>query len=257
MADDFVDPAALWEAHLAAQAAQRPAQPLPQAALRCPNGHPTATAAKFCSECGAALVTPDQDWTCTGGHHNEASAKFCPQCGVPRFQPPVVGAGASVEMAARPLPDEQLSPQQRAEREAQHAAAIAAGARDPGLRYQPPTSADTVLIHFIEDGLTYAGKVWMRGEELELDKDPNNPRWREAQVWINMDRWQQIEAYGAVKFAPGPWPGKRYSDGAGQFQRLRGLGANDADVMGPSPEVLEQADRQAAARRRGVPLPVR
>lgn len=226
---------------------------------RCDRGHTVAGEAKFCPECGLP-VPPAGEWRCPGGHLSDAAAKFCPECGAGRLQAPVAGAGVAVELAAQVQPARELTESERAERERLHAEAVRLGKSDPQLTYKAPSGRYPVkVIHFMADGLTAFGVVWMRGQELALDENPNDPRWVQAQTWINKDRWQQIEDYGEQKFAEGPWPGKRYVDGAGQFQRLRPIGSTKPDdpatVTGPTPEMLAEADRRERMRGRGVPQP--
>jgi hypothetical protein len=159
-------------------------------------------------------------------------------------------------MAARPKPYEELTPAERAERERQHLAAVAAGNRDPGLvAYDQPRSSDTQLIHFLEDGLTFAGQVWFRGQEIELDR--GSLRWQQAQPWINLDDFAQVRRFGKVMFRKGPWPGVRYVDALreGGYQQLGPLREGGEEIHGPSVEQLLQAEARERARGRGVPRP--
>jgi hypothetical protein len=124
------------------------------------------------------------------------------------------------------------------------------------VQYEPPRSGTTTLIHFLEDGLSFAGTVWFRGQELELDE--GTPRWREAQVWINMDDFQQMQRFGKVMYRKGPWPGLRYVDALreGQHQPLDPPGEGGTEVRGPDVKALLEAEARERSRNRGVPRPV-
>jgi hypothetical protein len=50
-------------------------------AVMCGRGHVNRAAAKFCTECGAAVPQAGGPVLCPGGHENEAGAKFCVDCG--------------------------------------------------------------------------------------------------------------------------------------------------------------------------------
>lgn len=231
----------------------------PPAGRVCGNGHDCPAGAKFCMECGDpfTVTAAPADWDCQNGHHNQAAAKFCMECGDqrPDLKAPVAGAGMAVELLSRPQPEEVLTPQQRALREAQHAEALRLGQADPGVRYQPPRSSNTVLFHVLKSGWTWAGQVWMRGQEIELDI--GSPRWQEAQRFLGMTDEQQYETYGRVCFRKGPWPGRKsFADiEPGSYQPLAALDGKGR-VTGPSTQALEEADRREQARRRGVPAPV-
>lgn len=157
----------------------------------------------------------------------------------------------------RPRPAAELAPAERAERERQHAEAIAAAAR---FESQPPqfvpAEGEAVLIHFVADGLTAFGQVWYRGQELAIG--PDHPRWAEALGWITLDRWGQIERWGEQKFDFGPWPGRRsYTEALGSFEQLRGTDAagNKVTFAGPSEQQLRDADEAERRRGRAVPAP--
>lgn len=211
---------------------------------------PEELAGIFCTQCG---------------EKSTSVAKFCFACGNPLHAAPVAGAGFQTELASRvgpvdhnafrPKPEAELSPQERAERQRQHAAAIAAGQKDPQLTYVPSKSPEAILIHFVDDGFTFAGQVWMRGQEIEIG--PDHPRWEEAQRWINMDDFQQMEYYGKIRFRKGPWPGKRsYADGADGFESVMvGQGESATKYQGPSVKELLEADARERRRGRAVPAP--
>lgn len=162
--------------------------------------------------------------------------------------------------AARPKPAGQLTEQERTERDRQHAEALAAARQfeNAPVTYQP-NEGEGVLIHFVEDGLTFAGQVWYRGQEIEIG--PGHPRWEQARGWILLDKYQQIERYGKQYFDRGPWPGRRsYTEGAGSYQRLYAGRDQDGKLAnpfaGPGEEALRQADELERRRGRAVPAPL-
>lgn len=72
----------------------------------------------------------------------------------------------------------------------------------PDVIEAPPIHAhaaeDEVVIHFVDDGLTFGGEVYYRGQELSLNP-VDNP-------WVNMPRTRQIQKWGKQLFAKGAWP---------------------------------------------------
>lgn len=247
----IVDPAKLWLEEPEVKLPEvHPDFPVPaqQECAQCGQASP-GSSARFCFACGASLIPPAaQEWVCGQGHLSEATYKFCPLCGDqrPDLRAPVSGAGAVVEALARPKPYEELSPAERAERQRLHIEAVSLGRRDPGVTYEPPRTQETELIHFLEDGLSFAGTVWFRGQEIELDV--GSQRWQEAQAWIHLTDFEQMERWGRVYFRHGPWPGKRYVDA------LRESGAEPPP--GVDVNVLLQAEAKERSRNRGVPRPV-
>jgi hypothetical protein len=190
---------------------------------------------------------------CAFGHPAPAGYRFCPDCGIPM--------GAALPTSGepmRPRPAAELTPAERAERDRQHAAAVAAAAQfEQAQPAYVPTEGAAVLIHFIADGLTAFGQVWYRGQELEIG--PDHPRWEEARGWIMLDRWAQIERWREQKFDFGPWPGRRsYAEAAGSFEQLTVTDpqGNKALFAGPSEEQLRQADDAERRRGRAVPAAV-
>ena len=86
--------------------------------------------------------------------------------------------------------------------------------------------ADSVLIHFVEDGLSVLEQMWYKGQELEV---PIGSRWweatldRDGESWMLLDEETQIQRWGKVFFRPGPWPGADFEDArALERERKRG-----------------------------------
>ena len=68
----------------------------------------------------------------------------------------------------------------------------------------------SILVHFVEDGLTLLGKVWYRGEELAIN--PGTPQWEEAYEILSLNEYDQEERWGRRFFREGPWRGKRLDE---------------------------------------------
>ena len=190
---------------------------------------------------------------CPLGHEQPAGVRFCNQCGMDMSAPPP--SQATLE-DARPVPTGQLSEQERLERDRQHTEALGLAARFERApeQYQPytPQEGESVIIHFIEDGLTAFGKVWYRGEEIEIG--PDHPRWPEAKGWVLLSKWEQMDRYGKQYFDQGPWPGQRGFAGA-PFEQLATMDKK-AKFAGPSPEELRQAEEARLRRGRAIPARV-
>jgi hypothetical protein len=185
-------------------------------------------------------VPAPQPGTCPFSHENAAGAQFCGTCGV-RMDARV---GRPDMDAARPRPAAQLDAGERAAREAEHAQALVSAVQfERAAEVIIPAEGDVVLIHFIEDGLTFAGRVWYRGQELAMG--PGHPRWPEAVGWIMLDRTGQADRWGKQYFEHGPWPGQRsYVDPSARYERPE---------LAPSEEDLRRADEAERMRNRGVP----
>ena len=141
--------------------------------------------------------------------------------------------------------------------EAAHQRAVILGQENPVTAYAPgqaPPGVKTVVIHFLVDGVSAFGNVWMRGQEIEVW--PGHPRWREASGWITLDMAGQFQRFGRQIFGPGPWPGvKTYTAGVGRFAKL-GVVGGEGFVPEPTEEELRRADEAERARGRRVPMPL-
>lgn len=103
---------------------------------------------------------------------------------------------------------------------------------------------DVILIHFLEDGYTAQGRVWYRGQEVEVtvgDDVWKDSLDRNGNSWLSLTEHDQMESYGQVKFRRGPWPGKT--------SYLAGEWGKDA----PPESELERADTLERKRRRSAP----
>lgn len=168
---------------------------------------------------------------------------------------------AAVASPARPVPESELTPEQRQIRELQNQLAVERGSRDPvpALEAVPNPGADgNIIIHFVAEGFTALGAVWHRGQELEFV--PGSESYartcdRNGWSWLELrDNPAEQEArFREVKFRSGPWPGKSYEDIAeARFEPLKPLKAGDRLV--PSVEELARAAKAEARRGRAAPL---
>lgn len=152
---------------------------------------------------------------CQFGHANPLGGKFCPECGLPTGRE-VITAPVHIEL---PKPENQLTPEERTQRELQHRQALAANAAleaQPLPDFQPSPAG--VTIHFVDDGFTAFGNVWLRGQQLSIA--PDHPQWEYARSWITLTAEQQMARYGKHYFSPGPQP---YQEGqAEQFAQVEG-----------------------------------
>lgn len=157
---------------------------------------------------------------------------------------------------ARPKPASVLTQEERDARDQQHAETIRMTrefeqAQD---RYAPVADEKKILVHFVNDGLTWAGKVWYRGQELEIG--PSDPRWQSALRWITLDKVGQMNRYGKLMFEPGPWPyGTSYLDETGHVPLRSGKEKDSAKFAGPGQDALARAAEEERRRARRAPAP--
>jgi hypothetical protein len=199
-----------------------------------------------------AGIPADVGPSCALGHVNAAGARFCASCGLAMDAPAPVQASAD-----RPKHASELTDQERAARDVQHAEALRAVRELDAMPTQyVPAEGESVLIHFITDGFTFAGQVWYRGQEIAIG--PDHPRWPAAREWITLDRFAQLERYGKQFFDRGPWPGRQsYADGADGYEQLAHPDkSKEGRVSGPGEDALRQADEAERRRGRGVPAPL-
>ena len=150
-----------------------------------------------------------------------------------------------------------MTEQELVSKEQAHRRAVIAGQENPVTAYVPgkaPPDTESVVIHFLIDGFSAFGNVWMRGQEIEVW--PGHPRWREAQSWILLDVPGQYRRFGRQVFGQGPWPWDRsYTAGVGHFQYLKTV-SGEGVVSQPTEEELARADEAEKRRGRRVPMPM-
>ena len=84
-------------------------------------------------------------------------------------------------------------------------------------KYAEPAKGETLLIHFLEDGMTFSGQSWYRGQEVEFEI--GGTAWeqqkdRNGNTWLDLvdDIDAQWAKWGKQMFARGPWRGKSWID---------------------------------------------
>lgn len=155
------------------------------------------------------------------------------------------------------VPAQDLTPEQLRIRDLENQLALERGTKDPEpeLDSAPTGAAGNILIHFVADGHTALGKVWVRGQEIEFARDSqayHDTCDRNGRSWVDLrDNPAAQEArWREVKFRSGPWPGLSLT--AVADQRF------DTDAGGPSLDQLREAEQVEARRNRAAPrLPLR
>lgn len=118
------------------------------------------------------------------------------------------------DATGRPLADSQLTPEQLQIRALQDELARTKGASIETIQeVVEEVNGEGFLIHILEDGLTVAGRVRYRGEEILFGPEAyEETKDRFGQSWLHQDDTAQFERWGSVKFRKGPWPGKKTYD---------------------------------------------
>ena len=164
---------------------------------------------------------------------------------------------------SRPVPESELTPEQRRIRELEDILARERGRKDPELELVVPAvpgDPENIVIHILENGFTALGKVWYQGQELEFEPDGQAYRDtcdRTGWSWLELrgDEFAQVERWGKVMFRVGPWPGKTLLDVAGvPFQSLKPLKDGGAPPAALSVEELSAAASAEARRGRAAPV---
>lgn len=189
------------------------------------------------------------------------STTTAPEPEVPVQDVPPVEDVPLNDIDERPIPESELTPEQRRIRDLENQLAVERGKKDPEVELEKPRKAGApgnICIHFVEDGLSALGHIWVRGQELEFDpkgqayKDTCD---RNGNSWLDLvdDDSAQMERWGSVKFRRGPWPGKRLTDVKVQFEQLKSLTKDGVRVPPPTEAELEAAVKAEAKRGRAAP----
>ncbi len=159
--------------------------------------------------------------------------------------------------AQRPVPEAELTPEQRRIRQLEDQLAKVEGKKDrEGELVFPEENDENIVIHFLEDGFTALGVIWMRGQELEFTPGSQayeDTKDRNGKSWLDYrnDEFGQVDKFGKIMFRSGLWPGKSYRDG--KFETLGSLSKDGSFVPPPSEDELTAADNAARARKRAAP----
>lgn len=128
-----------------------------------------------------------------------------------------------MDASGRPLPEHQLTPEQLRIRQLENQLAITEAARfekQPELFEEntaPAADANTLLIHVVKDGFTALDRVWYRGQEIEFtlpSQAYEDTKDRYGNTWLDFSASDQMNRWGDVHFAVGPWPGRGYDEDA-------------------------------------------
>ena len=71
---------------------------------------------------------------------------------------------------------------------------------------------EPITIHMVEDGFSFAGRIWYRGEEIICrvgDETYQKTVNRDGDSWFDTTEAEQIDRYEKVMFRKGPWPFER------------------------------------------------
>jgi hypothetical protein len=117
---------------------------------------------------------------------------------------------AQSKETARPVPESELTPEQRQIRQLQDELARTRGKSDEvPVEYEENVEGG-ILIHFLVDGVSAQGRIWYRGQEAVFGpKAYDQTRNRQGQSWLELSEDDQVQRWGVVKFRKGPWPGKK------------------------------------------------
>lgn len=173
---------------------------------------------------------------------------------------PIVDPPVPAPRAVRPVPEDQLTPEQKRIRHLEDQLARERGKKDPepelAVLARPGDDAN-IVIHFLEDGFTALGQVWYRGQELEFE--PGSGAYQDTfdrfgRTWLDLrhNEFAQVDRYGKVMFRSGPWPGKSLVEAKAMFESLKAV-AGDGRVAAPTESELADAAAKESARRRAAP----
>jgi hypothetical protein len=117
---------------------------------------------------------------------------------------------------------------------------------------------ETILIHFVEDGLTAFGYSWLAGQELEVGKDsPEFERTKDihGKSWLELTEEEQEAQWGKVKFKTGPStiPNPIVNYKVSPNERFDYRGVSNMHGLSISRDYLEAEAKKELERGRGVP----
>lgn len=123
----------------------------------------------------------------------------------------------------KPLPEEELTPEQREIRNLQDQFARTRGKNLDALEEEEEFPEDGILIHILVDGFTANGKTFYRGQEVVFgERAYEETKDRNGNSWLDLDDDAQYDLWDDVKFRRGEWPGKKtYEDSAASGKSIR------------------------------------
>lgn len=123
----------------------------------------------------------------------------------------------------KPLPEEELTPEQREIRNLQDQLARTRGKNLESLEEEEEFPEDGILIHILVDGFTANGKTFYRGQEIVFgERAYAETKDRNGKSWLDLDDDAQYDLWDDVKFRKGEWPGKKtYEDSAASGKSIR------------------------------------
>lgn len=130
-------------------------------------------------------------------------------------------AEAQNRRSERPVPESELSPEQRQIRQLQDELARTKGQTIGDEAVEEELSGEGILIHILEDGFHAS----YRGQEIVFGpKAYEETKNRYGVSWLNMTDEEQYERWGKLMFQKGPWPGKKnYEDPALANKSIRSV----------------------------------
>lgn len=107
-------------------------------------------------------------------------------------------------------------------------------------------ATEGVKIHFLASGMTVAGRVWRRGDELLITQDIRAACTdRHGFCVLDLTADEQVERFGRVHWRPGVWPEgqSRLEPGSPEWQDAREAARRGAHA------IQNEQERVAALRR--------
>lgn len=113
------------------------------------------------------------------------------------------------KQSARPVPESELSPEQRRIRDLEDQLARREGKND-SMEERFEDAEGGIVIHFIADGFTSNYRNFYKGQEVTFGPEAYEETVdRLGRSWLDLSEEEQWDRFGEVKFRKGPWPGRR------------------------------------------------
>ena len=140
---------------------------------------------------------------------------------------------APVDPVGHPVPEAELTPEQKRVRDLEDMVARQAAENLVKLKpqYAPPVEEedgeDIIHFHVLNDGFTAFGKVWYQGQEIKMSR--NSPEYKSTfntlgVSWVDLydNPRGQYERWGELKIGPGEWYGSAFNDRVAAEDQARG-----------------------------------